>query len=183
MGCNSDTVGLLPGPPQSQHTGQEQEVGTSGRICGVSPAVGCQPAGGHVQNYPLVCGCSGSTALPSPLLCAALLAAAKASRFVRGALLNALHVQRHVSFLSFGGKEKKPKENKTNIKRSMAQIKSIGDNWKRKKDVCASQVNRRRGVEGGKRNCDIYKPFSVHSIRFFGWHSHDFIQGLGKNSD
>lgn len=52
MGCNSDAVGLLPGPPQSQHTGQEQEVGTSGRIRGVSPAVGCQPAGGHVQNYP-----------------------------------------------------------------------------------------------------------------------------------
>lgn len=62
-------------------------------------------------------------ALPSPVLCAAFLAAAKGSRFVPGALLNALHVDRHVSFLSFGGKKKK--ENKTNTKHSMAQIKSI----------------------------------------------------------
>lgn len=37
--------------------------------------------------------------------------------------------------------------------------------------------------KGGKSNCDIYKPFSVHSKRFFGWHSHDFIQGLGKSYD
>lgn len=53
-----------------------------------------------------------AVALPSPGLCAAFLAAAKGSRFVPGALLNALHVDRHVSFLSFGGKEKKRKQNK-----------------------------------------------------------------------
>lgn len=60
-----------------------------------------------------------------PVLCAPFFAAAEGYQPVPGASFNALSVENHVSFLSF---KKKKNKTQTNIKRSMAQIKSIRDN-------------------------------------------------------